>query len=49
MRSLLDVNDPYLLALAVEHGGRLATLDRRVITAAITGAGQEHLCVIRVE
>lgn len=41
-----QVTDLYLLALAVEHGGRLATFDRRVVTAAIAGAGQQHLCVI---
>ena len=35
---LLDsaqVTDSYLLALAMMHGGKLATLDRRLVTAAV--------------
>jgi toxin-antitoxin system PIN domain toxin len=37
---LLDskqVTDTYLLALARAHGGKLATFDRRMVTAAVTG------------
>ena len=45
MRSLLDVNDSYLLALPLSMEGG-STFDRRVITAAIAGARQQHLCVI---
>jgi len=36
---LLDsaqITDSYLLALAGAHGGKLATLDRRVVTTAVT-------------
>ena len=29
------INDVYLLGLAVHHGGRLATLDRRIPVTAI--------------
>jgi hypothetical protein len=35
-----------LLALAVKHGGRLVTLDRRVSVAAVRGATPEHLVTI---
>jgi toxin-antitoxin system PIN domain toxin len=33
------VTDTYLLALARKRGGRLATFDRRLMTAAVTGGG----------
>jgi toxin-antitoxin system PIN domain toxin len=33
-----QVTDTYLLALAAAHGGKLATLDRRLSTAAVPGA-----------
>jgi predicted nucleic acid-binding protein len=33
----------YLLALAVKHGGALATLDHRVALSAVQGAKPEHL------
>lgn len=32
-----QVTDSYLLALAVKHGGRLATFDRRLVTNAVHG------------
>ena len=32
-----QVTDTYLLALAVRHGGRLATFDRRLVTSAVRG------------
>jgi toxin-antitoxin system PIN domain toxin len=32
-----QITDTYLLALAVKHGGRLATLDRRLATDAASG------------
>ncbi|CAM5379068.1 TA system VapC family ribonuclease toxin [Rhodanobacter lindaniclasticus] len=32
-----QVTDTWLLALAVQHGGRLATLDKRLVTAAVRG------------
>ena len=38
------VTDSYLLALAVHHGGKLATFDRRLATDAVSGgAGALHL------
>ncbi len=40
-----QITDTYLLALAVAHGGKLATLDRRLSTAAVKG-GAEALLVI---
>ena len=40
-----QVTDTYLLALACSKGGRLATLDRRLITAAVRG-GVSGLCLI---
>ena len=41
-----QVTDAYLLALAVERGGRLVTLDRGVPLAAVTGAQSKHLVVL---
>jgi uncharacterized protein len=39
-----QITDSYLLALAVAHGGQLATLDRRLIPdAVINGAQALHL------
>lgn len=32
-----QVTDTWLLALAVQHGGRLATFDRRLVTNAVKG------------
>lgn len=32
-----QVTDSYLLALALAHGGQLATLDRRLVVDAVTG------------
>jgi toxin-antitoxin system PIN domain toxin len=40
-----QVTDGYLLGLAVAHGGRLATLDRRLSTTAVRG-GKEALALI---
>ena len=41
-----QITDLYLLALAVEKRGRLATFDRRVAWAAVHGAADETLRVI---
>ena len=41
-----QITDVYLLALAVKHGGRFVTLDRRVTLSAVAGAGPEHLVVV---
>ena len=35
-----QITDTYLLALAVHHGGRLATLDQRLSTEAVTGGAE---------
>ena len=40
------LTDVYLLALAVAHGGRLATFYRRIPVAAVAGAAKAHLEVI---
>jgi hypothetical protein len=41
-----QVMDVYLLALAVEHGGRFVTLDRSIPLSAAPGSGPEHLVVL---
>lgn len=41
-----QLTDAYLLALAVAHGGRFVTFDRRLTLAAVPGAGPEHLVVV---
>jgi toxin-antitoxin system PIN domain toxin len=38
-----QLTDVYLLALAVKHGGRLATFDATIATGAVTGAKPRHL------
>jgi toxin-antitoxin system PIN domain toxin len=43
--SFSQVTDSYLLALAHNRGGRLATFDRRLVTSAVRG-GAECLSVI---
>lgn len=41
-----QITDIYLLALAVKHGGRLATFDRAIPIAAVRGAEPRHLAVL---
>jgi predicted nucleic acid-binding protein len=42
-----QVTDFYLLALAIHHGGKLVTLDKRLIEALPEGSTErEHLEVI---
>jgi uncharacterized protein len=41
-----QITDAYLLALAVKHGGRLATFDRSITLGAVRGAEPRHLVVI---
>ncbi len=41
-----QITDAYLLALAVKHGGRLATLDHGVSLRAVRGAEPRHLAMI---
>lgn len=45
IRTSAQLTDTYLLALAVSKGGRLATFDRRLSTAAVSG-GKAALEVI---
>jgi uncharacterized protein len=49
MRRMLtssQVTDSYLLALAVAHGGRLATFDQRIIPSAVVN-GKDAIYLIR--
>ena len=41
-----QLTDVYLLALAVEHGGRLVTFDQGISLAAVIGAQKKHLVVL---
>jgi toxin-antitoxin system PIN domain toxin len=41
-----QVSDIYLLALAVQNGGRLVSFDRTIPLSAAPGAGPEHLVVL---
>ena len=41
-----QLTDIYLLALAVNNAGRLATFDRTIPLAAARGAGPQHLAVL---
>jgi predicted nucleic acid-binding protein len=41
-----QVTDTYLLALAVRHGGRFVTFDRRISSEAVIGAQNEHLAIL---
>jgi toxin-antitoxin system PIN domain toxin len=40
------VTDAYLLALAVDQGGRFVTLDRDIPVGAVGGASPKHLVVL---
>ncbi len=41
-----QLTDAYLLALAVENGGRLVTFDSAIPVAAVTGAEPRHLVTL---
>ncbi len=41
-----QVTDAYLLGLAVRHGDRLVTLDRRITIDSVNGATSDHLVVV---
>lgn len=41
-----QVTDAYLLALAVEHGGRFVTFDRSIVRSAVPRATPGHLVVL---
>ena len=45
LRVVGQVTDTYLLALAVQHGGKLATFDRRLVADAVKG-GREALHLV---
>ena len=38
-----QITDIWLMAMAVAHGGALATLDRRIALSAVRGAEVKHL------
>lgn len=46
MPTAKHLTDLYLLALAVEHGGRLVTFDGGIKTQAIVTAAAQHLLVL---
>ncbi len=41
-----QITDVYLLALAMRHGGRFVTFDRRIVLDAVQGAGSENLEIL---
>ena len=41
-----QVTDVYLLALAVHHGGRFVTFDRRIVIDSVQGARAENLSIL---
>lgn len=43
-----QITDTYLLALAVRHGGRLASFDRRISEQAVPGAKTGHLATLEI-
>jgi uncharacterized protein len=46
MHSASQLTDLYLLALAVQRGGRLVSFDRRIPLSAVRGAEAQHLLVL---
>jgi hypothetical protein len=40
------VTDVYLLGVARRHGGRLATLDRSIPFAAVSGASSQDILIV---
>lgn len=46
VRGPRQVTDIYLLALAVDHAGRLVTFDRSISLSAVPEATPEHLVVV---
>jgi uncharacterized protein len=45
IKTSAQMTDTWLLALAVRHGGQLATFDRRIVTSAVIG-GPDAICLI---
>jgi hypothetical protein len=46
LHSSQRLTDTYLLGLASQNGGRLATLDEGIDLASVSGASSQNLCVI---
>lgn len=46
LHSSQRVTDTYLLALAVENGGRFVTFDQSVVRSAVPAAGEQHLTIL---
>lgn len=46
IHSARQITDLYLLALALQHGGRLVSFDRRMPLSAITGATENRLVLL---
>jgi predicted nucleic acid-binding protein len=46
MHGARQITDTYLLALALQHGGRLVTFDSGIALAAVKGATARHLITI---
>jgi hypothetical protein len=46
VRGHRQVTDVYLLALAVENGGRLVTFDRSILPETVAGASSRHLEIL---
>ena len=44
--SAKQLTDVYLLSLAVHHGGRFVTFDRRIAHSVVPGANHRRLCII---
>lgn len=44
-----QVTDVYLLALAVKHSGRFVTFDGAIALAAVRGAADKHLLILKSE
>jgi uncharacterized protein len=41
-----QLTDVYLLALAVQHHGRLVTFDAKIPTSVVVGASAKHLVTL---
>ncbi|GAB7146619.1 type II toxin-antitoxin system VapC family toxin [Mycobacterium riyadhense] len=46
LHSSKQVTDAYLLALAVENGGRFVTFDQSIARGVVPAAGKQHLTVL---
>lgn len=46
LHSSKQVTDAYLLALAVENGGRFVTFDRSIVLSVVPDARKQHLAIL---